>query len=204
LLGGHITLTMLDANIRKLISEHKATLESMSDDEIILKSGKISTNVELIVKLIASSLSHDLMTTLRTLLMNISEILSSEDFFAKTQRIDVSLFKRNSDQNLLVFHSRFSSCIIDQNCVGCVFFVQRRVLRLNVSLRRICIHQQYVEKMEGTPLAYECLPEVELLKKAFSTSSDPSTSLTPCHHLHINHSFELTLIKCLVKNLKSA
>jgi len=38
LLGGHITLCMLDANIQKLISEQKATLESMSDDEIILRS----------------------------------------------------------------------------------------------------------------------------------------------------------------------
>jgi len=108
--------------------------------------------------------------------MNISEILSSEDFFAKTQRIDVSLFKRNSDQNLLVFHSRFSSCIVEQNCIACFFLASRRALRLNVSLRRICINQQYVEKMEGTPLAYECLPESLLIKKAFSTSSDPATS----------------------------
>jgi len=183
LLGGHITLTMLDANIQKLITEHKATLESMSDDEIILRSGKISCNVELIVKLIASSLSHDLISTVRTLLMNISEILSSEDFFAKTQRIDVSLFKRNSDQNLLVFHSRFSSCIIHQNWAACVFFMKRRALRLNVSLRRICINQQYVEKMEGTPLAYEVgapppilLPTTLLIKKTFSTSSDPASS----------------------------
>jgi len=70
LLGGHITLVMLDANIAKLIAEHKATLEAMSDDEIVLKSGKISCNVELIVKLIASSLSHDLISTVRTLLLN--------------------------------------------------------------------------------------------------------------------------------------
>jgi len=143
LLGGHITLVMLDANIQKLISEHKATLESMSDGKIILRSGKISCNIELIVKLIASSLSHDLITTVRTLLMNISEILSSEDFFAKTQRIDVSLFKRNSDQNLPVFHSRFSSCIVHQNWASCIFSMKRRALRLNVSLRRY-LHQQAV------------------------------------------------------------
>jgi len=179
LLGGHITLTMLDANIQKLITEHKATLESMSDDEIILRAGKFLCNVELIVKLIASSLSHDLISTVRTLLMNISEILSSEDFFAKTQRIDVSLFKRNSDQNLLVFHSRFSGCIIHQNWAACVFFMKRRALRLNVSLRRICINQQYVEKMEGTPLAYELgLPTAPLIKKTFSTSSDPASPTT--------------------------
>jgi len=77
LLGGHITLTALDANIHKLIAEHKAALEAMSDDKVILKSEKISRCVELIVKLIASSLSHDLISTVRTLLLNISEIIQS-------------------------------------------------------------------------------------------------------------------------------
>jgi len=62
--SSHITLVMLDANISKLITEHKANVEAMSDDEIILKSGKISRNVEPTVKLIASSLSHDLISKL--------------------------------------------------------------------------------------------------------------------------------------------
>jgi len=94
LLGSNVSLADLDKSISRLINKHKAVPESKSDDEIVLRSRVVNLNVELICRLIGSTLSQDLIVTPQTLLLNIGEILSSNDLFSKTQRIVTEVHAR--------------------------------------------------------------------------------------------------------------
>jgi len=146
--GASHSLAEIDETIRLLVAKREGVLESTSDDTIILREGKADFNFDMLIGIIASSLSPDIMNVAKTLLSNLSTILSNEDFSFACKRVDVSLFRRMNTQDVLVFHSRFESKIIEVARTCLFWSLTRKELELRVALRRVVLDSKYVTELE--------------------------------------------------------
>jgi len=146
--GASHTLIEIDQTIRELVDKREGVLEASSDDIITLRAGRADLNFELLIGIISSSLSPDIMAVAKTLLSNLSTILSSDDFSVACKRVDVSIFRRMTTSDVLVFHSRFESRLIESQRSCFLWKVKKRQLELRVALRRVVLDAKYVEQLE--------------------------------------------------------
>jgi len=149
LFGANHSLQQVDQNIEQLISDHHGYLEAREDNEVVIKKGFTSVDIGAMCGLIASSLSHDLVGVVASLLKNINEILSSDQFFALCSRVDVNVFSRSTSDELLVVHVRFSSKT--ESMIKRIWLYKRskKVVKINLSLRKIGISHEYLKQLEG-------------------------------------------------------
>jgi len=147
--GANHTLQEIDAQIKKMVFNGEAAIERTSDDVIELRSGQVDANVDLIFKLLQSGLSPDILSLAYRILSNITTILASEDFIFSTKQVDVSLLKRLSTQDVVLFHSRFDTSIKNTGSTLLCCSTSRRQFLMYVSLRRICITKKFILQLEA-------------------------------------------------------
>jgi len=146
LFGSTISLETVDANIALLIREQNGYLQTSEDNVVVLSEGVLSCEIEQLCSLICQSLSHDLVSIVRTLIRNLSEIVSSREYISKTERIDVNVFETLGNE-LIVIHVRFESEIAEKKQSFCFFGRSKKQMRLKLSLRRIGITSAYCQRL---------------------------------------------------------
>ena len=144
--GASVSIDDLDKNILELIENNDGYLEAKSDDSIEIKSDVVTAEIEMICQLASSSLSHDLVGVLKSLLSNINEILTSSSYYGKTSKIYVNLFHTKDDEILLV-HVRLETQINKRGVK--IFFLggEKKSLLINIALRKIGICRSYIDKI---------------------------------------------------------
>jgi hypothetical protein len=100
----------------------------------------------MICQLASSSLSHDLVGVLKSLLSNINEILTSSSYYGKTSKIYVNLF-HTKDEEILLVHVRLETQVNKRGVK--IFFLggEKKSLLINIALRKIGICRSYIDKL---------------------------------------------------------
>ena len=147
LFGSSVSLDQIDSNIDALIRDSNGYLQSRVDDSFMLKSGQDSADLAIVAKIVASTLSQDIVGTFTTLLTNLNAVLSSEDFHGKTSRVAANLYHTKGDDLLLV-HARLDSEVSKRKRRVLIFGSKQRSVRLNIAVRKIGITKDYASQLE--------------------------------------------------------
>jgi len=139
LFGANHSLQVVDENIDRLIKNEHGYLECKEDNELTITKSKISLDIATLCGLIASSLSHDLIGVVSSLLKNINEILSSDKFFAFFNRVDVNVFAKSNSDEMLVVHVRFSTKMESRIRRFWLFSRSKKVVKISLALRKVGI-----------------------------------------------------------------